>query len=218
MLQEDVMYSRFAVVSLSLVMTAAGCTSAAVASKSAQRVHTEENVRVSGRFVPAGQQLSVRLEQPLDTQDSPRGARFTATVTQPLFDSSGAVLVPAGARLRGHLHSVAGTTGERLRLRFEGIDTVLGFAPISARVDHADYQTYAGAPRVVADYPGWYGGSLGAYPYPMGGGPGYRSWYGGWGYYDYDVYIPREVHLPAGSTMNLTLTRPLLAPGARIAR
>jgi hypothetical protein len=55
---------------------------------------------------------------------------------------------------------------------------------------------------------------IAAYPYGWGGGPGYYGWYGGWGYYDYDVYIPREVHLPAGAVMNLTLTRPLLAPGA----
>jgi hypothetical protein len=212
------MHSRTVTAAVSLAMIAAGCTSAAVASRGAQRVHTEDNVRVRGRFVPAGQRLTVRLDRPLDTAASRRGERFDATVQQPLFDSSGAVLVPAGAKLHGHLHSVAGTTGERLRLRFEGIDTVLGFAPVSARIDHAAYETYAGAPRIVAEYPAWYGGSLGAYPYPIGGGPGYGAWNGGWGYYDYDVYIPREVHLPAGAIMNLTLTRPLLAPGATMVR
>ena len=185
-----------------LVLGVAACMPAAGRSKGPQHVRPEDNARVSGRYVPSGQKLSVRIEQPLDTAATPRGTAFSAVVLQPLNDNTGAVLVPVGARLRGHLHSSSGATGERLRLRFEGIDTTLGQAAIAARVDDATYATYSGAPRVMPR------------PYSWGGGPGYYGWYGGWGYYDYDIYIPREVHLPAGGVMNLTLTRPLLAPGA----
>lgn len=203
------MHPRWMVTLSCLVIGATGCMSAAVGSKGTQHVHATDNARASGRFIPAGRQLSVRLEQPLDTAVSARGTAFTAVVLQPVQDSTGAVLIPVGARLRGHVHSVEGATGERLRLRFEGIDTVLGQASIAARVDNAEYTRYLGAPRFIPSY----GASSWGYPYPVGGGPGYRSWYGDWGYYNYDVYIPREVHLPVGAAMHLTLTRPLLAPG-----
>ena len=189
-----------------VAMAAAGCA-APVASTGSQRVRPIEHATVQGPIVPAGTRIAVRLEQSLDTMETARGQQFSAVVQEPVADSGGTVIVPAGSRIRGTVHSVAGATGPRLRLRFDGIETTRGFTPLPARNSASNAQLYTGPAEIATApyyYSGWYG-----YRMPYGGGPvnGYVLADG------YDVYLPRDVHVPAGGTMELTLTRALVPPG-----
>ena len=83
-------------------------------------------VNASGE-VPAGTELRATLDTPLSTKTSKPGDRFTATVSQPVHGSNGAV-IPAGARVEGEvaeaeqgktLPSVRGRG--KLNLRFRDI-------------------------------------------------------------------------------------------------
>jgi hypothetical protein len=53
-------------------------------------------------LLPAGTRIPVRLEQPLDTRHDGVGAPFVATVASPVMHD-GEVILPRGARCRGHL-------------------------------------------------------------------------------------------------------------------
>jgi hypothetical protein len=52
--------------------------------------------------LPTGTPISVRLDQPLSTRQSPTGAHFVASVMTPVVQD-GAVVLPRGTRVRGYL-------------------------------------------------------------------------------------------------------------------
>jgi hypothetical protein len=166
-----------------------------------------DEAQLQGPFVPAGTRFTARLDRTIDTQSTHRGEPFFAVTDEALRDRAGQVIVPAGARIHGRVHSVHGATGNRIRLEFDGIDTLVGYAALQARIDDADSQHYRGAARYSARPQGWdswYGPYYGSYPGGVGGGPVP---------YLYDEVRPREVMLPAGATLRLVLTRPLVARG-----
>lgn len=55
-----------------------------------------------GREVPAGKEIRATLDTPLSTRTSKPGDRFTATVSQSLEGTNGAV-IPAGTRIEGEV-------------------------------------------------------------------------------------------------------------------
>jgi hypothetical protein len=55
------------------------------------------------REIPAGTEIRATLDTPLSTKTSHVGDRFTATVTQPVNGSGGAVAIPAGAKIQGEV-------------------------------------------------------------------------------------------------------------------
>lgn len=59
---------------------------------------------------PVNTEVHAVLDTPLSTRTSKPGDRFTATVTDPVRGSNGAVMVPAGARLEGEV-----AEGEQLK-------------------------------------------------------------------------------------------------------
>src|SRR4030081_3370202 len=68
---------------------------------------------VSGDVIPAtasalpvGTTLEVQLDQPISAKDSRVGDRFTAHVTKPVVAQNGAVVVPAGAFVEGHVTGI----------------------------------------------------------------------------------------------------------------
>jgi hypothetical protein len=78
--------------------------------------------------VPANTQIHAVLDTPLSTKTAKPGDRFTATITQPIRGASGAVLIPAGARIEGEVaeaeagKAVAVLRGRgKLNLRFRDI-------------------------------------------------------------------------------------------------
>jgi len=55
------------------------------------------------RYLTAGTDIRATLDTPLSTKTSKAGDRFTATVSAPVHDSSGNVIVPIGSKLNGQV-------------------------------------------------------------------------------------------------------------------
>ncbi|HWR13992.1 MAG TPA: hypothetical protein VN577_04135 [Terriglobales bacterium] len=88
------------------------------------------NTQQSGEYsVPAGTEIKAALDSALSTKTSQIGDQFTATVIEPVRDAGGAVMIPAGAKVRGEVtEAEEGKTlpelrGKgRLNLRFREIE------------------------------------------------------------------------------------------------
>jgi hypothetical protein len=94
--------------------------------------------------VPAGTTLALRMNDELSTERSQPGESFTATLTAPVLDANGSVLVPAGATVRGRVTAVAPSTrvGQTatLNLAFEAISFGGETYPLQGSVQRADVQ------------------------------------------------------------------------------
>jgi len=92
------------------------------------------------RYLTAGTDIRATLDTPLSTKTSRPGDRFTATVSVPVHDSSGNVIVPVGSKLNGQVSEptdgkLAGAIKDmgHLNLRFTDIQLPNGGdVPISA--------------------------------------------------------------------------------------
>lgn len=56
--------------------------------------------------VPAGTRLHARINQTISSKTARIGDRFTATVTDPVYSSTGALVIPNGSTLTGRVDSV----------------------------------------------------------------------------------------------------------------
>lgn len=176
-------------------------------------VHTIAAGRVHGPWVPAGTAFTVRTNRALDSDVSVRGTPFEATVETALRDPSGAVVVPAGARVRGHVVDVRPTGPiPGIVVGFDAIETVKGAASLHAvvRSSGAEAIPPTGPQRGGADIDGIlrapdYGGPTGGPA--IGGGP------------SYDTLTPEapRVRLPAGAPVRLELVEPVIPPGTTVA-
>jgi hypothetical protein len=165
---------------------------------------------IHGPFVAAGTLFSVEVDEPIDTYYSPEGSAFTATVVDPLFDSRGQLVVPYGAKLRGTIASVGTYELPKLRIALRSIDTVRGPTAIEAAVREAQHYQWAGPDPLTVDtssahtYTGRYG------QIPTGEHSadlfGYQAEYG------FGTTQPREVRIPKGAIMELSLVAPLAVP------
>jgi hypothetical protein len=94
--------------------------------------------------VPSGTTMAIRMNDELSTERSQAGDAFTATLTAPLVDAAGIVLVPAGATVRGRVTAVAPSTrvGQTatMNLAFESITFGGQSHPLHATVERADVQ------------------------------------------------------------------------------
>ena len=92
------------------------------------------------RYLKGGTDIRATLDTPLSTKTSKVGDRFTATVTMPVRDSIGDVIVPIGSKLNGQISEsdnerVAGAIKDmgHLNLRFTDIQLPNGVdVPLSA--------------------------------------------------------------------------------------
>jgi hypothetical protein len=83
------------------------------------------SVPASANALPAGTMVTARLDQSLGTKSNKVGDQFTATTTEAVMAQNGQTVVPAGAKVYGHvtgLHSPT-VTGEQavIRLDFDSI-------------------------------------------------------------------------------------------------
>lgn len=91
---------------------------------------------VEAYAVVPGTKFLVRLEEDLNTVNTPEGKRFKARTLEPLEAGSG-IYLPAGAEISGHVSRVepAGIAGRaRLFLTFDEIRTRFGALPIVAEI------------------------------------------------------------------------------------
>lgn len=75
--------------------------------------------------VPAGTVLHLRLQNALSTNNSQANEPFAATLTQPVENSAGQVVLPQGSEVLGHVgqvHAASGLSGQStMQLKFEQI-------------------------------------------------------------------------------------------------
>jgi hypothetical protein len=109
-----------------------------------QPAPTTPQPRTVTMSVPSGTTLAIRMNDELSTERSQAGDVFTATLTAPLVDAAGIVLVPAGATVRGRVTAVAPSTrvGQTatMNLAFESISFGGQSYPLNASVERADVQ------------------------------------------------------------------------------
>lgn len=199
---------RYAVVALSALVLAA-CASS-VQTTAPKSVRAAPLGLVSGPFVQAGTELRVTLDQPLSTQTSRPGEDFTARVEEPLLSPSGAVIVPRGATITGHVAKVQSGPA-RLVLVMDRVQTNQGPAPFHARVKHAEKQSYLSGRPLYGD-----SGEIAFLGMttltPSSSAEPFRP--NAYGYATPTVV--GEVRLRRGASLRMILTRPIVPPGARM--
>src|SRR5258707_12069371 len=84
--------------------------------------------------VPQGATIIAQLNDTLDTNKIQRGKHFQAKLSEDLLGPSGALLIPRGRRLKGHVSSVEQGLHARLLLSFDEIETRHGWVPLIATV------------------------------------------------------------------------------------
>ena len=101
--------------------------------------------RTVTRSVPTGTTFAIRMNEELSTQNTQAGDAFTATLSDPIVDADGTVLVPAGATVRGRVTAVSasGRVGQTaaIKLAFEAVSFGGESYPLQASVQRADVQT-----------------------------------------------------------------------------
>jgi hypothetical protein len=174
-----------------------------------------------------GTHFLVRLDQEMNTGKDKVNKKFEVKTIEPLETSSGYV-VPAGARILGHISRIepGGLTGHaRLWLTFDDIDTSRGLLPIVAEVSSVpgDFSvrtgeskegeiearsskgtqvleaTAAGAAMGSAAGAAAHNGKAAAIGAAAGGVAGFLASSG----------IGQEIDLPKGTKLELALDRPL---------
>jgi hypothetical protein len=92
--------------------------------------------------VPVGTTMQLTLDETLSTETNKAGDAFTATLSSPIIDLDGDVLIPAGATVRGRVTQVqkSGRVGETavLNLAFEAISFGERTYPLEASVVSAN--------------------------------------------------------------------------------
>jgi hypothetical protein len=148
--------------------------------------------------VAAGVSFHATLDGPLSSQHASAGDRVTATLDDPLYSLEGIPIVPAGAKLHGHLLEVGREGINRLVLQFDSVEFGGRTRALSALVTRVDFA------RVVPSHADD-ASSLSVDLYPIlprsvaapavGGGPP-------------PVQLP--VELDAGAGIRLRLSQPLV--------
>jgi hypothetical protein len=97
----------------------------------------------NANWLPAGTTMNARFDQSISTA-SHEGDAFSATVTDNVYAQNGAIAVPAGAVLRGHItgvHSGTLPTDQNvIRLNFETLDMNGRSYPFSASISNVNVQ------------------------------------------------------------------------------
>src|SRR3954471_12934919 len=67
------------------------------------RQGTSQTANNGGTTVAPGTEIQAALDTALSTTNNRVGDQFTATIVQPVRDANGAVVIPAGAKVRGEV-------------------------------------------------------------------------------------------------------------------
>ena len=82
---------------------AAACAGRTTTVESGGEVVPAPVTPANNRTIPTGMTITTTLDQALGTSISKAGDRFTATVSQTHYASDGSVVIPAGAKVEGHV-------------------------------------------------------------------------------------------------------------------
>jgi hypothetical protein len=179
-----------------LTMLAGACSSQ---KSTASPTHAQSHA------VPAGSQLTVRLNDEIGIHKSSPGQFFTAAVAAPVRAPDGTVAIHEGALVRGRVVSVEEGRTPSIRLSFQSVDSDRGPVPIWVTVRKTSLPGLVSAKEIhETNLP------YNAVLYParpnqaqagrgIGGGPGETT--------------PRvQLDLPPGSSLRLVLTQAFTPP------
>jgi hypothetical protein len=82
----------------------------------------------------AGTSFIVRLDDTLDTARLRQGKHFKAKLAEDLLGPTGAVLIPRGRKIKGHVSEASTGLHARLLLSFDEIDSPHGWIPLIATI------------------------------------------------------------------------------------
>jgi hypothetical protein len=200
-------------VGLVIAAAVAGCSGTTAIRSVQPRTPQINTAAIRGAYAPSGTRIAVRLDQSLSTETALRGQTFTARLLTPVRANDGRIIAREGATVAGVVAGVRRGRSPIIEVEFTRIDTDSGPASLTVAVRDADRVIYRGdsnAPmpsvsyyQSTAVYTPTFGG-----PFQYSNGPADSS-------YGTPVYVgpPREVRLDRGATLQLQLTRPLIAPG-----
>lgn len=186
------------------------CSRAGVRTTGPSDVKTIEASRIRGPHVPAGTQFGVQLDRPISTETAREGQTFAGITVQPLRAPDGTIVVPEAAVVRGTIADIDRGSAPRITLAFTTIETSNGEAPLDVRLEEAPASVVPAPDRI----------------------PEIRSLNASWSGFDfypqqpvYDTQVflapygpaNASVVVPFGATLQLTLTRPVLPPGTKVA-
>ena len=110
------------------IFTLVGCSTLnhrATQVESAGEVDTGPITPPNNRTIPAGAMIVATLDQALGTKTSKAGDSFVATVSDALLAKDGSVVVPAGAKINGHVTALDASSNATqpalIRLAFDNI-------------------------------------------------------------------------------------------------
>jgi hypothetical protein len=128
------MYRNFVV----LFAAAATLGACATGTKVAAGGDVAATTPATGSYLPAGTTMNARFDQAISTSNH-EGDTFSATVTDNVYASNGAIAIPAGAVLRGRVTGVhSGNINDPnvIRLNFETLDMRGSSYPFSGSVSN----------------------------------------------------------------------------------
>jgi hypothetical protein len=91
-------------------------------------------VPVAPNVLPQGTKFLIRLDDTLDTAKLKQGKHFKAHTAEDVVGPNGAVLIPRGKKVVGHVSEIQQGLHGRLLLSFDEIDTGHGKLPLIATV------------------------------------------------------------------------------------
>jgi hypothetical protein len=109
--------------SIALLATAAALGACATGTQVSAGGDVAATTPATANYLPAGTTMNARFDQAISTSNH-EGDAFSATVTDNVYASNGAIAVPAGAILRGHVtgvHSGNITQESVIRLNFDAL-------------------------------------------------------------------------------------------------
>ncbi|MGH9679027.1 MAG: hypothetical protein ACRD4Y_03685 [Candidatus Acidiferrales bacterium] len=187
--------------------------------------------RATFAAVPSGTHLLIRLDEELNSGKNKVNKTFGARTLEPLESSDGSIL-PAGAKIRGHVSRVepGGITGRAsLWLTFDDIESKRGRLPLIAEVSSVpgdfgvrpgeskegeiEARTSKGAQDFEAAAAGAaIGAAAGAAAHGGAKGAAIGAATGGVAGFVVSSGIGQELDLPKGTKIELVLDRPLYMP------
>jgi hypothetical protein len=174
--------------------------------------------RVDGPFVQAGAMFSMRMDAPIDTFYTAPGTPITATLLNPLVDSTGRIAAAYGAKVHGTVEGAGTEERPRLRVQIDSIDTINGTLPMQAAIRHAQQVRWAGPARVIAESSAWDADTFltpgDVEPGDRPGGP--FTPVTGTPYYAEVMQRPREVRVPQNAMVQVVLIRPIVLRGTTV--
>jgi hypothetical protein len=153
---------------------------------------TQSAGAVAVPYVPSGTTFDATIDQPIDTRISVPGEPVAATVTAPVVAFNGDIVIPAGAKLEGHIASLGTESAPRIDLAFDTLVLPAGHVPVTVRILSVEQTRYR---SVVA--PGGATNMQRGATQPQGQQRGTPAG-------------PVHISIPVGSTVQVALTSPIV--------